>query len=713
MSTHLTATNPAILGYAMAAYFGGRAECRIRRTPVPVVLVDFLSMYPTVNALMELWDLHRAANIRVVDETDGVRSLVGSITLERCFDPRLWREFAALVQIHPDDDILPLRAAYGLGRDRQIGVNIVRYDGSLWYALPDVVASTILTGKPPRILRAIRFVPDGTLRDGLTPTRLRGTVPIDPRRRDFFRAVIEERTRLKHDDAIPKAERERIRLALKIIANSGAYGIFAEMVRKELPGDELAAVTVHGLDEPFVAKVHAPESPGAYCYPPVAAMITAAARLMLALLERCVTDLGGAYAFCDTDSMAIVASEQGGLVPCIGGNLRTDDGREAIYVLTWDEVDAIVARFAALNPYNREIVPGSVLEVEDENRDSATKRQRQLYAYSISAKRYALYTLDEGGEPTIVKYSEHGLGYLLNPTDPDREDRDWIRELWMGIVREALGLPHVWPDWLDRPALSRITASSPAVMAPFVALKDGKGYADRIKPFNFLLAAHVRGLGYPGGVDPEHFQLIAPYESDPRDWRDLPWINRHSKAGKCYRITTRGVYGGPGVARVMTYRDVLDRYRAHEEGKSARPNGRPCQHDTVGLLQRRHVHVVDIRSIGKANELEAVQAGQVHDLDAVVTEYRDPRRDPWHRFILPVSRDMTKGALHRATGISERQIQRYWNDPDTKPWGKQRKAFSVAIIAFARDQLKVRDIVPPIDDLAACGAYLIVKESCR
>jgi hypothetical protein len=33
-----------------------------------------------------------------------------------------------------------------------------------------------------------------------------------------------------------------------------------------------------------------PERSGEYCFPPLASLITAAARLMLALLERCVTD---------------------------------------------------------------------------------------------------------------------------------------------------------------------------------------------------------------------------------------------------------------------------------------------------------------------------------------------------------------------------------------------------------------------------------------
>jgi hypothetical protein len=37
---------------------------------------------------------------------------------------------------------------------------------------------------------------------------------------------------------------------------------------------------------------------------------------MLALLEHCVSELGGTYVMEDTDSMAIVATERGGLVRC-------------------------------------------------------------------------------------------------------------------------------------------------------------------------------------------------------------------------------------------------------------------------------------------------------------------------------------------------------------------------------------------------------------
>ena len=107
------------------------------------------------------------------------------------------------------------------------------------------------------------------------------------------------------------------------------------------------------------------------------------------MLEKMVTDAGGTYLMCDTDSMAIVASEQGGLVPCKGGPYRMPDGTEAIKALSWKEVRRIVAAFQKLNPYDRAMVPGSILNIVEEINFDSTGHQRQVYGYGISAKRYA------------------------------------------------------------------------------------------------------------------------------------------------------------------------------------------------------------------------------------------------------------------------------------------------------------------------------------
>ena len=53
-----------ILGRSMSAYYGGRTEVRGRRISLPVVYLDFLSMYPTVCALMGVWKLLTARRVK-------------------------------------------------------------------------------------------------------------------------------------------------------------------------------------------------------------------------------------------------------------------------------------------------------------------------------------------------------------------------------------------------------------------------------------------------------------------------------------------------------------------------------------------------------------------------------------------------------------------------------------------------------------------------
>jgi hypothetical protein len=123
----LSAFPRTALGYSMAAFFGGRAECRIRRTPVPVALVDYTSMYPTVSALTDLYPLKVAQNIEVEEATAEVKKLLDSVTLEKCLDPEIWKQFIGCVLTVPDGDILPVRAAYD-GSSWGIGLNVMTSD---------------------------------------------------------------------------------------------------------------------------------------------------------------------------------------------------------------------------------------------------------------------------------------------------------------------------------------------------------------------------------------------------------------------------------------------------------------------------------------------------------------------------------------------------------------------------------------------------------
>ncbi|HKV77605.1 MAG TPA: hypothetical protein VJP02_05680 [Candidatus Sulfotelmatobacter sp.] len=180
----------------------------------------------------------------------------------------------------------------------------------------------------------------------------------------------------------------------------------------------------------------------------------------------------------------------------------------------------------------------------------------------------------------------------------------------------------------------RVTVSSPVVMRAFTRLNEGKAYVDQIKPFNFLLACHVKPFGHPPGVDATKFHLIAPYETDSRKWLRKTWIDQYS--GKEYRITTIGHHGSRHAARVKTYGDVLSEYEIHPEAKYADSNGKTCSRQTVGLLYRRHISVDQLKYIGKeSNSLEDVESGLIHDFRNIYTEYPDARRDEWQTKILP------------------------------------------------------------------------------
>jgi hypothetical protein len=346
-----------------------------------------------------------------------------------------------------------------------------------------------------------------------------------------------------------------------------------------------------------------------------------------------------------------------------------------------------VALFAQLNPYDRAAVPHSILKIEADNFDPKTGKQRQLWCLAISAKRYVLFLRDRNGEPELLRkgvnsgedgWSQHGLGHLLNPSDPTSEDRSWISQAWLGIVRRSLGLSTEPLPFADRVALGQITVSSPEVLRPLTKLNAGKPYAQQIKPFNFILSCHVAPFGHPSGADPERFHLIAPYETDPRKWLALPWIDQYS--GKQYRISTTLATGTRQIARAKNYGDVLEEYEFHEEAKCADANGAPCDKQTVGLLRRRHVSIEwPPRFIGKeSNKLEDVDEGRAPHAGDVYTEYPDSRHDQWTSKILPVLKRAPLSAIMEATGMSRRPIQRIRNGQarPTAHHGALLKAFA-------------------------------------
>jgi hypothetical protein len=103
-----------VLAAVMETYYGGRAECGIRRTAVPGVLVDFTSQYPTGYALQKLQRYLIAQRVDWTWEDPAVaQDLLNDVSVNDVLTQELWPTLDAFVLVEPDGDRLPTRARYG------------------------------------------------------------------------------------------------------------------------------------------------------------------------------------------------------------------------------------------------------------------------------------------------------------------------------------------------------------------------------------------------------------------------------------------------------------------------------------------------------------------------------------------------------------------------------------------------------------------------
>jgi hypothetical protein len=598
-----------VLGIAMQAYYGGRAECRIRRTKVPVIHTDFTSQYPTVNALLGNWNVLKSSSVSFEDCTSAAQRLASKVTLQAMFDRDLWKKLSFFALIEPRSDIFPIRTVYG-EKTQNIGLNFLKSKTPVWYAGPDVVASKLLTGTPPRILKAIRLVPSGN-QSALQVTNLAGMVSIDPERDDFYREVIEQR--IAH-----KSKSKSVADFLKVLANSGSYGLFVE-VNTESNSKEKNVGYFSGekLGKKLTCYV---EKPGAWYFPPLASLITSGGRLLLAMLEKCVANLGGTYLFCDTDSLCIVGSKLAQLVPCVGGKFKLS-GKDAVRTLSLNQVKAIAKRFNKLNPYDSNLVR-HILKIEDINHvdSDPTKPFRQLFGYGVSAKRYALFT-EEREAISIEKASGHGLGYLFAPrernvdedaADNEREDVPvWVVEAWEFLLRKELGYRRTKPSWLKLPAMMRMVMSSPNVLRA--------GRPDWLAPFNFFLFPLLsRADGYPFGYDKSSFQFITRFETDRNKWSRLSGINLRD--GRTFPISMNPNFNQQRVFP-DSFQIILNQHLGKSEVKSLAPEGTPCDGNTKGLLRRATIVVRSLVPVGKETDRHWEQGEDPSMLDPKIQIY--------------------------------------------------------------------------------------------
>ena len=490
-----------VIGNTMTGYFGGRTECKIRKTPTKVDLLDFLSMYPTVCTLQDLWKFVIAENIDYKDATDEIRNFVDEFTLEDLQNKDNWKRFQATVQVMPENDVLPLRAQYGDKHAWNIGISSITSKIPLWYSLADIIASKLYTGKTPKILKALKFVA-GPLQKGLKEIDIHG-IKIDPYTQDLFKELIQYRKKIQEnrdkydEDDSEYRYHDRKQQVVKIITNAISYGIFVEITtldRNQMPVD------VHGLVN-FQQKKDKIEKPGFMFNPIIAVSITSASRLLLAATEVLLARQGVTHAYCDTDSMAIPPQH----------------------------TKEIQDFFADLNPYNFD---ADIFKLEKSN----------VWFYGISAKRYCLYTIDEKTGEVIIddkKYSAHGLGHLLDPlTNYEKtngKDAKWHIEIWKDILDleyQKKTIEELYEKYESKFAIQQLAISTPVILNRIREFNEGKDYHSQIKPSNFCM------VGF-GNITNEETQQqvkpLTPFRKSLREAAHSDFVDYNSKNSKKMR----------------------------------------------------------------------------------------------------------------------------------------------------------------------------------
>jgi hypothetical protein len=416
---------------------------------------------------------------------------------------------------------------------------------------------------------------------------------IDPYKDDFYKELIELRQTLKRRRDQTRGK-ERVELevqqnSVKIATNATSYGIFAELNVNDRPEAELSRI-FGACDPAFLLTTNRDEQPGRFFHPLLAATITGAARLMLAITERLVTDAGLEWAFCDTDSMAIA---------------RPDEMPACQF---YEKVGEVVSWFGKLNPYN---FGGDILKIEDVNFgfNKNSTNFEPLYVWAVSAKRYVLFNI-QNGEPVIRKASAHGLGHFQAPYSeenpasgiPAPQDKlskigveRWQHDLWATVAKAAIDgrsdheLKFDFHPALKQPAISRYAATTPKNLKWFDLYNSDRDYSDRIKPFGFVNAFYARNFAADESFGNGKRQSsekantvkpVGPFEKDPKRAAKVAFD----------RITAKRVLP----SQLKTYQEALAQYHLHPEDKFL--NG---DYLDRGTTQRRHVFVTEIQYIGK------------------------------------------------------------------------------------------------------------------
>ena len=90
-----------------------------------------------------------------------------------------------------------------------------------------------------------------------------------------------------------KQKTEPLYYFLKILANAGCYGIYAEVNKLQVGKNDAKKIGIFSGELSGTERTCTMEVPGPWYFPPVASLIRAGGRLLLVMLEKMVTDAAG------------------------------------------------------------------------------------------------------------------------------------------------------------------------------------------------------------------------------------------------------------------------------------------------------------------------------------------------------------------------------------------------------------------------------------
>ena len=383
-----------------------------------------------------------------------------------------------LCKIVPENDILPVRSDYS-PKTLNTGINHLKSnDGTaLWFTLPDLIASKLLSKKTPQILQAITFYPQGVQSELRDIEILDGVILY--KGEDLFRKLIECRFAIQKKNDKTSKQLQRI---LKIIANPTCYGKFIQLnTRKTILKKK---VTVYGLDS-FDAETNRMENTDKFFHPIISVFLTVGSRLILAAAEHLLEKNNGYLMYCDTDSV-FVSPEHARMIQDF---------------------------FRPLNPYSQNI---EVFKVQEED----GKRLVDVTYLAISSKRYVVY--DYNDSIIIYKYSNHALGHYVGI---DHE------QFWHDII-----LANYHPEkehsitskYETKHAISKLAITNYSFWSSFDGANQGKKYSEITRPYDTVL------VGTACRKDSEGRPIIPFVPKKGQNYDEIPFMSFVGKSGKSY-----------------------------------------------------------------------------------------------------------------------------------------------------------------------------------